>query len=1145
MNRTLTIRVTIMFRSRLLKGPIPSQRKRLLIGCAVTALAAGAAAAEGPSGGAVALGTATISAGDARTTIRQSSERAIIDWQGFNVGSDHTVTFDQPGRNSATLNRVATPGRSVIEGAIEAPGTVIIQNNAGVIFTRDARIDAGSLVATTQSVDGEIFQRDGRLVIGGGEAADARIVNDGRITVGESGLAALVGGDVENAGAIVAREGSVLLASGRKTTIDLSGDGTLRFAVDGDAGTAVRGVRNSGTIDATDGRVVISAGAAARTLDAAINTTGAIRANGIAGDGGRIEIIGRGTGAVRIAGPVEAKGSARGGDIAATGATVEIAPTARISASGSTDGGRVRLGGDWQGQGDLGRAEHLTMAEGTRIAADGGSGRGGEVVLWADGTTQVDGAISATGAAGGGRVETSGAFALGIGESADVRLGTGGLWLLDPRDVVIATGGLNPVLPGTTTPPPGTTPYTISRNGIQSVLNSGSDVTISTAQPASTMAGDITVSSAVSWSGAGNLTLLADGSIFVNANVEATGTGGLRFSAAGDVSIGGGGGNRTVRTTSGALEISAGGTVLFRRLNPASNNVQVYSGTGPVDVTAGTAIRVEGGAANGRWVRIGRLGNGSAITFDAPEIVLQGGGAADSFAEVVTGAGGSIAMTADRISVLDGAGSPGRMIASGQAPLTLRAETQTWNGRVQAGDGTAGNLGGNVTIAGDITASVAPVFALAPGRSFAMEPAGPGGTASRYTSPQPLTVTTSGAGTIEVGGPVAVSRLLLSSEERVGLGAAATLAASGTGDALVVAAGRQFRNDAGAGALSVADPGARWLVYVDTFAGLSGTAPGSRGFDLYGRPYAANLPPSLAAFAGNRIVYGETPVLTVTGETLSKTYGVAVTPGFVLSGLRPGDAASAFATGPTVTSAGAAAGADAGAYATTVSATASAQGYALVLADGTLTVVPAPLTVTAEDASRAVGAPNPPFTARIEGFVLGQTDAVLGGTLAFATPATAASPPGTYAITPSGLASTNYAISFVDGTLSVLGPLEPPLPPVTPPAAGTTLPSVLSSLDIVGPGAPPFTPGDAAFRTTLAEAPTARDSTFVLTYSLGEIVQLASPEVAGTGGFVPAAAGASATGPCGGPIALGDGTGCVTVAVTESFWGTAFQGAGN
>jgi hypothetical protein len=173
---------------------------------------------------------------------------------------------------------------------------------------------------------------------------------------------------------------------------------------------------------------------------------------------------------------------------------------------------------------------------------------------------------------------------------------------------------------------------------------------------------------------------------------------------------------------------------------------------------------------------------------------------------------------------------------------------------------------------------------------------------------------------------------------------------------------------------------------------------------------------------------------------------------------------------------------------------------------------------------------------------------VLGGTLAFATPATVASPPGSYAITPSGLTSSNYAITFVDGTLSVLGPLEPPeppLPPVTPPAAGATLPSILSSLDIVGPGALPFTPGDAAFRTTLAEAPTARDSTFVLTYSLGEIVQLAPPEVAGTGGFVPAAAGASATGPCGGPIALGDSTGCVTVAVTESFWGTAFQGTGN
>ncbi len=115
-----------------------------------------------------------------------------------------SVTFDQPGRNAATLNRVRTARPSIIEGAIRAPGKVIIENAAGVLFTGTARIDVGGLVATSQAVDAARFLGDGRLEIGGGERAGARVVNRGTITIGEAGLAGLVGSDVENAGAIVA-----------------------------------------------------------------------------------------------------------------------------------------------------------------------------------------------------------------------------------------------------------------------------------------------------------------------------------------------------------------------------------------------------------------------------------------------------------------------------------------------------------------------------------------------------------------------------------------------------------------------------------------------------------------------------------------------------------------------------------------------------------------------------------------------------------------------------------------------------------------------------------------------------------------------------------------------------------------------------
>mgnify|MGYP001085964834 CR=1 FL=1 len=84
-----------------------------------------------------------------------------------------------------------------------------------------------------------------------------------------------------------------------------------------------------------------------------------------------------------------------------------------------------------------------------------------------------------------------------------------------------------------------------------------------------------------------------------------------------------------------------------------------------------------------------------------------------------------------------------------------------------------------------------------------------------------------------------------------------------------------------------------------------------------------------------------------------------------------------------------------------------------------LTVNKAPLTVTAQNASRPVGVANPSFTVTYSGFVNGEDERVLGGTLTFNTNATINSPAGTYTITPSGLTSNNYAITFKNGTLTV------------------------------------------------------------------------------------------------------------------------------
>ena len=75
-----------------------------------------------PVGGQVVAGSASISQSNASMTITQSSNRAAIDWQSFNLGSQAQVTFAQPSSSSVTLNRVLDSNPSQIFGRINEIG---------------------------------------------------------------------------------------------------------------------------------------------------------------------------------------------------------------------------------------------------------------------------------------------------------------------------------------------------------------------------------------------------------------------------------------------------------------------------------------------------------------------------------------------------------------------------------------------------------------------------------------------------------------------------------------------------------------------------------------------------------------------------------------------------------------------------------------------------------------------------------------------------------------------------------------------------------------------------------------------------------------------------------------------------------------
>jgi hypothetical protein len=98
-----------------------------------------------------------------------------------------------------------------------------------------------------------------------------------------------------------------------------------------------------------------------------------------------------------------------------------------------------------------------------------------------------------------------------------------------------------------------------------------------------------------------------------------------------------------------------------------------------------------------------------------------------------------------------------------------------------------------------------------------------------------------------------------------------------------------------------------------------------------------------------------------------------------------------------------------------------AANYTFQAVNGTLTVTPAALTVTANDATRTYGQPNPVFTAGYSGFVNGDNSSVLSGSPSLTTTATPSSAVGNYTITAAqgGLSAANYQFTFVKGTLAV------------------------------------------------------------------------------------------------------------------------------
>ena len=275
-----------------------------------------------PTGGTITSGSGGIASSGASMTVQQDSSRMIVDWESFNIGKDADVTFMQPGRSAAALNRIHDQNPSEILGNLNANGQVFLVNPSGILFGSSAQVNVGGLVASSLDIGDADFMKGAHIFQSDGNAG--AVSNAGHIDAA-GGYVALISTVVENSGSIVADAGTVAMAAGKRVTLDLTGDDLVTFTID--QGAVDAQVANHGLIQADGGLVYLSAEAANELTRAAVNNDGIVRAQTLAEVEGRIMLISdMETGTVNVGGTLDASApdGGDGGFVETSAATVAI-----------------------------------------------------------------------------------------------------------------------------------------------------------------------------------------------------------------------------------------------------------------------------------------------------------------------------------------------------------------------------------------------------------------------------------------------------------------------------------------------------------------------------------------------------------------------------------------------------------------------------------------------------------------------------------------------------------------------------------------------------------------------------------------------------------------------------------------------------
>lgn len=504
-----------------------------------------------PTGGTVISGQAGINQLNPNTVqINQSSQKAIIQWQTFDVAKGEKVAFETPDKEAITLNRVMGRNASDIEGNLTSNGQLWIINPNGVLFGKGAEVNTAGLLASTLDITNDNFNK-GHYQFESTTNDVATILNEGDIT-SNAGYVAMLAPEINNSGIVSAQLGTVAMAAGTEATLTFAGNQLLNIAVPAgakvpmvdDNGNPVAALSNSGVINANGGQVLLNAQSVNTLLDNSINVSGVIKADTVGEAHGKI-ILTAGGSTILDNAQISAQGlktGEKGGSVEVLGKNVGLFDSTNINASGAAGGGQIHVGWD---------KDDLNAVEAQDAIIDS------NVILNANAMQQ----------GSGGFIETSGEV---LDEnSANISMfgasgGKNGTWLLDPYNLTISTSAdsnLSNPSGHTFSPSGGTSNLNVTT--LTSALNTG-DVLVETGGDAGVGNGNITIANnaEIAYNSINSLTLNAYGNVEIGNTSDPINHPIIDNGGTGSITIKAGYGAGTPGT-SGTITLDSGAAIYF------------------------------------------------------------------------------------------------------------------------------------------------------------------------------------------------------------------------------------------------------------------------------------------------------------------------------------------------------------------------------------------------------------------------------------------------------------------------------------------------------------------------------------------------------------------------------------------------------